>query len=43
MSRIPKPKTPSTQENLKIEDMMKNGTSIEDLLVKKYKFNFFKF
>jgi hypothetical protein len=37
MSRIPKPKTPSTQENPKIEDMMKNATSIEDLLVKNQK------
>jgi hypothetical protein len=34
MSRIPKPKAPSTQENIKIDDLLKNGTNLEDLLVR---------
>jgi len=33
MSRIPKPKPPPTQENLKIEDLL-NNTKLEDLIVK---------
>jgi hypothetical protein len=34
MGRIPKPKPPPTQDNLKLEDFMKyNNQSIEDLIV----------
>jgi hypothetical protein len=34
MSRIPKPKPPPTQENFKIENLFKNNTSLEDMIVK---------
>jgi hypothetical protein len=33
LSRIPKPKPPPTQENIKLDDILKNGTNIEDLIV----------
>jgi hypothetical protein len=34
MSRVPKPKPPPTQENFKIEDLLKNNTSLEDMIVR---------
>jgi len=33
LSKIPKPKPPPTQENYKIDDLLKNKTSIEEMMV----------
>ena len=34
LTRIPKPKPPPTQENFKIDDLLKNKTSIEEMMVR---------